>query len=368
MVSIAALIPIVIGLFGAAIVIPWDKTIITEPLPRNTTATENCGLINDPKYRRRTVFFPSKGLQLEGWLYTPKGVEGRPPIVVLAHGIAGQKDMGLHPFAEVFAQRGLAVLTFDYRNFGGSDGEPRNWVSPKRHLEDWEAALDYVRSTLGAEVDVTRIGLWGTSFAGGHVLVTAAKEGGNISAVVSQVPHLSGFEVSKQSLKSRGVPQSVRLFLAGLHDRARDLVGLPPAYLKVAGPPGSNSFMELNDADMQLYLAKHPEHYMGGWQNRVLARLANEMSRYNPIHYVPKIKAPVLLVATMKDTLCPIAVAHRAAELNSNIQLLEKDVGHFDVYLGDLFDEVSVAQARFLVEKLGAVVPVHEAAEALPLL
>ncbi len=53
--------------------------------------------------------------------------------------------MGLHPFAEVFAQRGLAVLIFDYRNFGGSDGEPRNWVSTKRHLEDWEAALDYVR-------------------------------------------------------------------------------------------------------------------------------------------------------------------------------------------------------------------------------
>ena len=77
-----------------------------------------------------------------------------------------------------------------------------------------------------------------------------------------QVPHLSGFEVSKQSLKSRGVPQSVRLFLAGLHDRARDLVGLPPAYLKVAGPPGSNSFMELGGEDMQLYLAKHPEHYM----------------------------------------------------------------------------------------------------------
>lgn len=72
MVSIAALLPIVIALFGAAIVIPWDKTIITEPLPRNTTATENCGPKNDPKYSRRTVFLPSKGLQLEGWLYTPK--------------------------------------------------------------------------------------------------------------------------------------------------------------------------------------------------------------------------------------------------------------------------------------------------------
>ena len=74
-----------------------------------------------------------------------QGLQQRPPIVVAAHGIAGQKDMGLEPFAETFASKGLAVLLFDYRNFGGSEGEPRNWVSPKRHLQDWDAALDYVR-------------------------------------------------------------------------------------------------------------------------------------------------------------------------------------------------------------------------------
>ena len=74
-----------------------------------------------------------------------QGLQQRPPIVVAAHGIAGQKDMGLEPFAETFACKGLAVLLFDYRNFGGSEGEPRNWVSPKRHLQDWDAALDYVR-------------------------------------------------------------------------------------------------------------------------------------------------------------------------------------------------------------------------------
>ncbi len=54
----------------------------------------------------------------------------------------------------------------------------------------------------------------------------------------------------------------MRLFLAGLHDRARVLVGQSPAYLKVAGPPGSNSFMELIEEEMHLYLAKHPENYM----------------------------------------------------------------------------------------------------------
>ena len=39
-------------------------------------------------------------------------------------------------------------------------------------------------------MDIKRIGLWGTSFAGGHVLVTAAKEGTNVTAVVSQVGSL----------------------------------------------------------------------------------------------------------------------------------------------------------------------------------
>ncbi len=48
----------------------------------------------------------------------------------------------------------------------------------------WPSRL---QSSLAAEVDITRIGLWGTSFAGGHVLVTAAKEGTNVTAVVSQV-------------------------------------------------------------------------------------------------------------------------------------------------------------------------------------
>lgn len=65
----------------------------------------------------------------------------------------------------------------------------------------------------------------------------------------------------------------------------------------------------------------------GGWQNRILARLANEMSRYNPIHYVPQVKARVLMVATTKDALCNINVARRAASLNPLVRLVEKDAG-----------------------------------------
>jgi pimeloyl-ACP methyl ester carboxylesterase len=65
----------------------------------------------------------------------------------------------------------------------------------------------------------------------------------------------------------------------------------------------------------------------GGWQNRVLARLSNELSRYNPIDKVPEVQAPVLMVAATRDSLCPVKVARRAAELNSNVKLLLKDAG-----------------------------------------
>lgn len=72
MFSIMTSVPILMGLIGAGIVLPWDKTVTDEPLIRNTTATENCGPIDVPEYSRRTVYFPSHGLQLEGWLYLPK--------------------------------------------------------------------------------------------------------------------------------------------------------------------------------------------------------------------------------------------------------------------------------------------------------
>ena len=65
----------------------------------------------------------------------------------------------------------------------------------------------------------------------------------------------------------------------------------------------------------------------GGWQNRILARLSNEMSRYNPINYVSQVKAPVLMVATTRDALCSIHLARRAATLNPLVKLVEKDAG-----------------------------------------
>jgi fermentation-respiration switch protein FrsA (DUF1100 family) len=60
------------------------------------------------------------------------GTGKKPPIVLMAGGLGAQIDFGLEAYAEAFAESGLAVLLFDYRNFGSSEGTPRNWVRPCR--------------------------------------------------------------------------------------------------------------------------------------------------------------------------------------------------------------------------------------------
>ena len=78
----------------------------------------------------------------------------RPPVVVMAHGIGAQKEMGLHEFAATFAESGLAAFVIDYRCFGGSGGEPRNHASPKRHVADLVASVEYVKVRDEREQDV----------------------------------------------------------------------------------------------------------------------------------------------------------------------------------------------------------------------
>jgi dienelactone hydrolase len=112
-------------------------------------------------------------VRCSGDLYLP-GSTDRPPVVVMAHGFAGERTIRLPTYAERFVQRGLAAYLFDYRSFGDSDGEPRDYVHPHRHVEDWRAAIAHVRSL--SQVDGSRLALWGTSFSGGHVIVIAAED------------------------------------------------------------------------------------------------------------------------------------------------------------------------------------------------
>ena len=71
----------------------------------------------------------------------------------MAHGFGGSMDSGLLPFAQAFAEAGLDVLLFDYRCFGKSTGEPRQFAWPSRHREDYRAAVEFARGLDGVDPD-----------------------------------------------------------------------------------------------------------------------------------------------------------------------------------------------------------------------
>src|SRR5258708_27039573 len=138
---------------------------------------------------RRDIEFKSEGLTLRGWLYVPDGAKKPVPTVGMAHGFSCLKEMFLDKYAEVFVKDGLAVLVYDNRNFGDSDGEPRLEVHPMAQVRDYQSAISFAQ-TLPA-VDKNRIGIWGTSYTGGHVLIVAAIDK-RVKGVLSPGPGAPG--------------------------------------------------------------------------------------------------------------------------------------------------------------------------------
>lgn len=135
------------------------------------------------------VSFPSDGVPCAGLLGVPRGAEGqRWPAVVLGHGFGIRKE-SLVEEAEYLTTAGLVTLAIDYRTFGESSGEPRGSLFPLNQVEDFRNAISWLQQR--EEVDPDRIGIWGASFGGGVVIMTAALDR-RVKAVVAVAPLVNG--------------------------------------------------------------------------------------------------------------------------------------------------------------------------------
>lgn len=292
-------------------------------------------------YTREDHVFKSRGKRCAAWLYRPREA-GRPPVVVMAHGFGAQRDFGLPAFAERFAAGGMAVFLFDYRNFGASEGEPRNLVNPRRHLRDWQAALGYVRELPG--VDAGRIGLWGSSYSGGHVMVTAARDPG-VAAIVAQVPFVDGIT----SALRLGPKHLVRASVETVRDLARAATFREPHYVPIV--EDADKFGIMNTPECKPgYLSIVPEG--SEWRNACPARAALELLLYRPMNHTRKVKCPALVILGEKDTLISPRAVERAASRMREVTIVHLDVGHFDVYVGEWFERVVRMEADFLSRHL----------------
>jgi len=299
------------------------------------------------QFTRRDVRFDSGEAYCSAWLYLPEGVE-KPPVVVLGHGLGAVREMRLDAFSERFAAAGIATLAFTYRYFGDSGGLPRQLMSVKRQLADWDAALDFVKGC--ADVDGSRVAVWGSSFGGGHAITVASRHP-ELRAAISQCPFTDGLA----SAAALGVGASLKMLPVVLRDFTAKLFGRPPVMVPIAAAPGKPALMNAHDA-LEGYLALIPDGLK--FVNHVAARVIPEIATYRPGRSAAKVRFPILFCVSTTDTVTPpeqtIALARRAP--HGEIKLYE--AGHFAFYLGDAFEQLVTDQTRFLTQHLLAA-PSH---------
>ena len=140
--------------------------------------------------KTETVTFFSEGVRLRGFLHRPDGEADRLPFIVQGPGWLGLADANLYvPYHQAFTDAGFAVLIFDYRGFGESEGD-RGFISPTWQLEDWRNAIAYMRSR--PDIDGERGAIFGSGGTGGGNAVLAAAAEPQIRATISQVPVCDG--------------------------------------------------------------------------------------------------------------------------------------------------------------------------------
>jgi len=291
---------------------------------------------------RRDVEFNAEGTILRGWLYLPEDRSGRVPGVVMAHGFTAVKEMYLDRYAEVFAAAGLGVLVFDNRNFGASDGEPRGEIDPWAQVRDYRNAISFVRTL--PEIDPGRIGIWGTSYSGGHVLVVGALDR-RVRCVVSQVPAISGHQAS---LRRVPPPQVPRLLAAFEADRDQRFHGGRPAMRPVLPrEPGGPAVFTGEDA---IAFFRTAAAWAPSWRDEITLRSVEMAREYEPAIYISRISpTPLLVVAATEDNLTGTDLTLEAYERALQPkQLVLIRGGHFVPYVEQFSTSSSAARDWFL--------------------
>jgi fermentation-respiration switch protein FrsA (DUF1100 family) len=293
---------------------------------------------------RQDVEFPVEGdVMLRGWLFLPDG-EGPHPAITMAHGLAGVKEHGLDRFARVFAEAGFVVLVHDHRGFGASGGTPRFDVDPWVQIADWRRAISFLESH--PAVDADRIGVWGTSYAGGHAIVLGATAR-RVRAVVAQVPTISGYQQSLRRVAPDLVPALEASFA---EDERRQFHGEPPAtQAVVSADPSVPASYRAPDA-IAFYNQPVPD---GVWENVVTVRSTRGARMYEPGTWISRVSpTPLLMIVGLRDaiTVADLALAAYEQALQPK-KLVTIDGGHFDPYL-ECFAEASGAATAWFAEHL----------------
>jgi uncharacterized protein len=280
-------------------------------------------LSDGPPFRH--VRFPSGGTHVSALLFEPVGaVRGRRyPAVAVGGSMTAVKEqmIGLH--AGALAARGFVALALDYRHYGESGGEPRQYEDPDAKADDIVAALDFLQSE--PSVDADRVGALGVCTSGGTVLYAAPREPrlGAIACVASHLaepaitPQLYGGEDGVAARRRAADDARARFETEGVTD-------LIQAYSNVnltASHPGP----------MEYYMDQTRGGGVPQWLNAFAVMAWNPWLDFDPISEAEKVTTPTLVIHS-DDCALPDQ-ARKVYDLLTGPKRLEWTTGpHFDFY------------------------------------
>jgi pimeloyl-ACP methyl ester carboxylesterase len=256
------------------------------------------------------------------WLFAPDQDDEPRPCIVMAHGFGLTRRSGLRAFAKAFASVGYFALVFDYRCFGDSGGMPRQVISFRRQLEDWECALAFARTL--PDVDRERVVTWGFSLGGGHAITTAAQDGA-VAAVVAVAPMVSGLSSTWAAMKWWSLLNMVRIVARGIHDLLSGLLGRRPVTVPLTAPSGEIGLLTSPDA-YPGYRKIVPE----GFDFETGARIALRFWSYAPGRFMRRLAMPVLVLPSVVDAICPPRPTIRHARRSGNAEFVELPCEHME--------------------------------------
>ena len=304
--------------------------------------------------RFKPVAFTSEGATLRGRLYMPAdGGSAQHPLVIMTPGFSVTVSMMTDRYAEVFAAHSLAVLLYDPRNIGASDGEPRREVNAWVQARGYRDAVDFARTL--PEIDAGRIALWGISNSGMIALVLAAVLGDRIAAATTLVPSC-GAEPPPADPDGR----LYRLLCETLDHG--DVAGTPETTigpLPVVSAAPLHQPAHLHPPSFYRWFMEHGGQFGSGWVNDATRVNPATPAPFSPGIAAPHIRVPVQVIYAPDDEIeraNPVVTRQVCASLGGPNEIVELDpgCGHTGAlwYPSTWFDRVTTLQSSFLNRQL----------------
>jgi len=289
--------------------------------------------------RREKVQFVSGEEACAAWHYPGSNRA----CVIMAGGLGVTKEPATDPFAKRFNDAGFTVLAFDFRRLGERGGQPRQIVRMGEQQADWQAAIDFA-GTL-AEVDPTRLALWGFSLSSGHVFRVAARNL-QLAAAIAVSPLADGQAAAPNALRHQTPLATLRLTGRAVLDVLGGLIGREPLLLPLVAERGTVASLSTPDA-LNGDRALNPNNKYPDWQQEVAARSALRLGFYRPARYASRIQCPLLVLAYDDDGVSPPGPAIRAGQRAPRGEVIRLPGGHYEAFL-DGHERAAEVQLAFL--------------------